>query len=94
MKGYVYLLHFEEPYYHAQHYLGWSMSPFERFQRHIIRCEQPLIRAVITAGISIEIVRIWDDVDRHFERRLKKRRNHPRLCPVCCNGGNGNACKR
>jgi hypothetical protein len=38
---------------------------------------------VMQAGIEFKIVRIWDDVDRDFERKLKKRKNAKYLCPNC-----------
>jgi hypothetical protein len=37
---------------------------------------------VSQAGIGVDLVRTWPG-DRSFERRLKRRHNSPRLCPVC-----------
>jgi hypothetical protein len=34
-------------------------------------------------GINFTVVRTWNG-DRRLERRLKNRKNSPRLCP-CCN---------
>jgi hypothetical protein len=34
------------------------------------------------AGIGVDLVRTWPG-DRSLERRLKRRHNSPRLCPLC-----------
>lgn len=79
----VYILHFSEPLSHAQHYVGFSTAPETRLQRHITRMEQPLIRAVLAAGITIKLARVFPGTDRNFERRLKNRKHTARYCPIC-----------
>lgn len=83
MKGTVYLYHFSRPYKHAQHYIGWTNDTKKRDLRHRRLGGSKLLRAVRLAGIQIHIVREWHDVDRHFERRLKRRKNSRFLCPIC-----------
>lgn len=84
MSGTVYLLHFETPYEHAQHYLGFSKVLHERLELHRQgRSRVPLIRAVVDAGIKMTLVRTWESKDRHFERKLKNGGHLRRLCPVC-----------
>lgn len=83
----IYLVHFERPYKHARHYLGYTGLPLrERFRRHISNAKQrrgsALMRAVINAGIAFKVVRVWNNGDRHGERR-KKHDSHARRCPVC-----------
>jgi hypothetical protein len=34
-------------------------------------------------GIGFDVVRIWEDGDKNFERKLKNRKNSPKLCPIC-----------
>jgi hypothetical protein len=82
MRG-VYLLHFDEPYRHAQHYLGYSDDIVRRVDKHLAgRSMQPLILAVLRAEIGISLVRVWPDAERGQERRLKNR-SSSRLCPLC-----------
>ena len=42
-----------------------------------------LIEAVIRSGGSFALARTWPDTDRTFERRLHRRKESPRLCPLC-----------
>ncbi len=76
--GTIYLLHFEVPYHHAQHYLGWSEHPEERWADH----RAHLMVAIRRAGISFTVVRTWQG-DRHLERRLHKRHDNRSMCPIC-----------
>jgi hypothetical protein len=84
--GTVYLIHIEPPYRHAKHYLGFTYaddSPKKRFDRHVAGRGSPLIKAALEAGSSVEVVRVWKNVDRTLERTLKLRKNTPTLCPIC-----------
>jgi hypothetical protein len=81
--GTVYLLHFDGPYLHAKHYLGWSENGWaERIAAHIIGKGSPLVRAAVAIGANIVLARTWQGVDRNFERRLKKH-GKARICPLC-----------
>lgn len=82
--GTVYLIHFDRPFHHAQHYLGWSENVSQRFAEHLSGTKgSRLLLAVRQAGIPFKIVRTWPDTDRNFERRLHNARHNRRLCPVC-----------
>lgn len=79
----IYLLHFERPYFHARHYIGFAEHDVEqRIETHRRGNGARLLRAVASARIKFSIVRTWEG-DRHFERRLKRRKKSWRLCPVC-----------
>lgn len=82
MSGTVYLLHFERPVHHAQHYLGWTENLDRRLSEHGTREGSPLVAAAAALGIPFELVRTWDG-DRHLERRLKDGANARYLCPKC-----------
>jgi hypothetical protein len=41
-----------------------------------------LLAAVAAAGIGFTVARTWPG-GRELERRLKRRHNSPRLCPIC-----------
>jgi predicted GIY-YIG superfamily endonuclease len=81
--GTVYLLHFERPYQHARHYLGWSADLEARLAEHRAARGSPLIRAAAASGIGFLVARTWPG-DRRAERRLHRVKNSPaRLCPIC-----------
>jgi predicted GIY-YIG superfamily endonuclease len=81
--GTVYLIHFDRPYHHARHYIGYTDDMDARLARHHAGNGSKLLAAVRKAGIEYEMVRTWEGVGRDFERELKNQKNAPRLCPVC-----------
>lgn len=84
--GTCYLIHICPPYKHARHYLGWTQADNtgqRRFDRHKAGNGSPLIKAALQAGSSCTISRLWHNVDRNFERKLKNRKESPYLCPLC-----------
>lgn len=85
VDGTIYLLHFDRPFGHAAHYLGWA-SPGNlsfRLAHHGGPSGANLMRHVAEAGIGWTLARTWAG-DRHRERRLKVRGGHTRKCPLCC----------
>jgi hypothetical protein len=82
-QGTVYLLHFRSPYRHARHYLGYCAGDVAiRVAAHQAGQGARLLAVVSAAGIGVDLVRTWPG-DRSVERRLKRRHNSPRMCPVC-----------
>lgn len=86
-KGYVYLLHFDEPYYHAKHYVGSTDDIEQRLIRHKNGNGARLIKVISDAGISFRLAKLWtfDNIKeaRLFEKALKHMKNTPRYCPEC-----------
>ena len=87
--GIIYLLHFDQPYKHARHYMGWAMDQEHleaRLDRHRRgKSKVALMRAVANARIGFRVARTWEGtLDR--ERQLKKWKMTPRLCPLCTYG--------
>lgn len=84
-KGSCYLLHFDKKLSHSQHYLGWTK--FEdvaiRVNSHRAGRGAIILKAACKAGIKFDVVKTWADVDRNFERKLKRSNNLKRFCPVC-----------
>lgn len=82
----VYLIHFHRKYHHAGHYLGFVDGGDEELQarldRHRAGTGARLMEVITGAGITWEVTRTWIG-SRRFERRLKKRKNAAKLCPVC-----------
>jgi hypothetical protein len=88
----VYLLHLSEPMPRGQsprgvrlwtrHYLGYASRLDERLQHHAAGSGARLLAVARERGIGFECVRTWNG-GRDLERRLKRQKNAPRLCPVC-----------
>jgi predicted GIY-YIG superfamily endonuclease len=77
-----YLLHFDRPIYRAQHYLGWATNIDRRVAQHSRGKGARLVAQALAAGISVDLVRVWPEVDRAEERSLK-RRGPKGQCPRC-----------
>jgi len=78
----VYLLHFDRPYRHARHYLGYAADLDARLKRHKAGNGARLLQVVMDTGISWVLARTWPG-GRDVERKLKRQKNSPRLCPIC-----------
>lgn len=79
----VYLIHFDRPLGHAQHYIGFTDNLQQRLHDHEATCKgSKLLQAVRAAGIHFRVVRTWEG-DRGLERRLKNQKKARLLCPVC-----------
>jgi predicted GIY-YIG superfamily endonuclease len=98
MSAACYLLHFDRPYRHAQHYLGWAEDVARRLAEHQAgRAQCRLTGAAAAAGVRFVAARVWDG-GRDVEARLKRRASkqpHPdgrrtgsasswrSRCPIC-----------
>jgi hypothetical protein len=72
----------------ARHSLGYADGEVsDRIAQHCAGRGSPLIAAVIRAGGTVTVERTWPNVDRSFERALKRRKETPRLCPRCVGAG-------
>ena len=78
----MYLLHFRPHYKHARHYLGYSTDVAARLGEHQRGAGARLTQVAVANGTVLELVRVWKG-DRKVERRLKRRKNTPLLCPLC-----------
>jgi predicted GIY-YIG superfamily endonuclease len=81
----VYLIHFDEKFYHAQHYIGYSADKLfdKRIEHHKKGTGSSLMRAIMKAGIGWNVVRTWSNEDGNFERKLKNRKKASGICPIC-----------
>ena len=82
MPNTVYLLHFDTPLHHAQHYMGFTDNLEARLLHHRGGTGARLMEVLREHNIGFSLVRTWDG-DRNKERRLKKWKNGRQLCPVC-----------
>jgi len=86
MSG-VYLLHFDKPFGHARHYLGYTEDddPSRRVQEHLSGGHRanPLVKAAVAAGRKVELAHFIPGADRTFERKLKNWGGKAKWCPLC-----------
>jgi predicted GIY-YIG superfamily endonuclease len=85
-RFFVYLLHFNEPLLqkkgkYAGHYIGLTNNVAKRLGTHAAGNGNGLVKAAMARG-KVVVVRLWEQ-DGHFERKLKRRKNARRLCPIC-----------
>lgn len=80
--GTVYLIHFDRPYKHARHYLGWASDLDARLADHAAGHGARLLAVVRTAGIGWRLARTWTG-SRQRERQLKRQGGASRCCPLC-----------
>jgi hypothetical protein len=80
----VYLLHFDRPYFHAQHYLGSTNNLPLRLLLHLRgHSGVHLLRAVRAAGIQWTTARVWFNGGRALEAKFKRAKRNRDLCPIC-----------
>ena len=91
MAGYVYLLHFDTPYQHVRHYLGYTVNVDQRLAMHAAGRGARLLEVLKAEGITLD-GGMGAGRDRALERRLKDRHEGPRLCPIC-NPKGGASCQ-
>lgn len=85
--GTIYLIHFDKPLRHAQHYIGYvnssKRSVTKRMSRHKKGNGAKILKHITSLGIGWTKVRIWEKVTRNDERILKNRTYSKKMCPVC-----------
>jgi predicted GIY-YIG superfamily endonuclease len=82
--GVVYLIHFDRPYKHARHYMGFTRDGGldQRLAAHAAGRGARLMEVIDEAGITWRLARTWENAARRDERRMKGRGLAP-LCPIC-----------
>lgn len=81
-SGTIYLIHFDTPYKHAKHYLGWTTDLSARLVAHASGDGSRLMSIVNGAGITWRLARTWTGT-RYRERQLKRQGGKARMCPAC-----------
>jgi predicted GIY-YIG superfamily endonuclease len=84
-RGTIYLLHFDTPYKHAKHYIGWTLDLDRRIEEHQAgnTASGRLMAVIAQAGIKFQLARVWTEATRSYERSLKRRGGASRICPLC-----------
>jgi len=80
--GVVYLLHFDQAYKHARHYIGWTPDLLHRLDQHASGHGARLVAVIWQAGIGFTCVRICEGT-RRTERAIKNHGGAVRFCPAC-----------
>jgi predicted GIY-YIG superfamily endonuclease len=80
--GVIYMLHFDQPYKHARHYVGWTDDLFDRLDHHANGTGARLVAVIWHAGIGFTLVRICEGT-RRTERAIKNAGGAVRYCPAC-----------
>lgn len=85
----VYLLHFDRPYRHARHYVGYADDGklHQRIDAHYNATpgdgkNHRLMQVIRAAGISFTLARVWPGANRQKEKAIKKS-SRARACPLC-----------
>lgn len=81
--GTVYLLHFDQPYKHARHYLGWTSDLDQRLADHAAGTGARLLAVLKAHGIGFQLARTWSPATRGRERQIKNQGGASRCCPLC-----------
>lgn len=81
----VYLLHFNSPIHHVQHYLGSTQAGRleQRMFEHASGRGAALTAEAVKRGIGWSISASWITDGRELEQRLKRIRKYSRRCCVC-----------
>lgn len=73
-----YLLHFNEPVGHAEHYLGWALDMGRRIREHQKGTSGARIpTAASNRGIGFVVARVWIGATRGDEMRLHGKSRRP-----------------
>ncbi len=82
--GTIYLLHSGQPYKHARHYTGWTLTAnlAARLASHQRGNGARLIAVIRHAGIGFSLARTCPG-DRSKERAIKRAGGATRYCPLC-----------
>lgn len=81
----VYLLHLDRrvnPDHPARHYMGSAKKLLARLDKHCFNPDARLMQVAKERGIGFALARTWPG-GREVERKLKRRKEGPRLCPIC-----------
>jgi hypothetical protein len=86
----IYVVHFERPYKHATHYIGYCADSGhdDRWARHLSGRGARLLKAVHESGIGMEVTAVLPG-DRTVERRLHQiqaaapSKGLRSICPLC-----------
>ena len=77
--GVIYMLHFDQPYKHAKHYVGWTADLLDRLDTHAAGHGARLVAVIWQAGIGFTLIRVCEGTRQHRARHQERRRRAPVL---------------
>ena len=77
--GVIYMLHFDRPYRHARHYVGWTADLLDRLDQHAAGHGARLVAVIWHAGIGFTLIRICEGTRAHRTRHQERGRRGPVL---------------
>ncbi len=77
----------DNPHGHASHYIGWAVDHLDRDKVHRTGNGCAMLRWCVANGVDFHVTRVWENVTRDFERKLKRFKNAKKLCPDCSGSG-------
>lgn len=90
MASGVYVIHFDTPLHHAQHYVGSSDNIERRLMEHAKGNGARLLQVLREKAIGWKVtLTIETDTPRELERQIKRQKNGRKMCPMC--NGKGEA---
>lgn len=77
----VYILEFDRPMHHAKYYIGYCNEGKLDARMHYHRSKRGarITAAAVEQGIGFNVIYTFPGADRNFERKLKNRKNTPKL---------------
>lgn len=81
-------MHFDTPIGNknqlARHYLGYAKNLNNRIKEHKNGTSGARLMEVChERKVTFQLARVWPDGNKDLERKLKRRKNAPLLCPIC-----------
>jgi hypothetical protein len=89
----VFLLHFDPPYRHARHYLGYAVGTgrghdyARRIARGVALGPHELVQAAQWNECTITVADVWPGEGRALQRRLRAQGGLSRHCRLCRESG-------
>lgn len=81
VSGWLYLIHFDEPYKHAKHYTGWTTDVPARLRAHATGNGARLMEVITEAGITWRLTKVIPGT--RTNERSRKGTGARRWCPAC-----------
>ncbi len=85
--GWLYVLHFDDPLCHAQHYLGSTRNPTERWIAHATGNGARLTEVLHDRNLQWTVAAVFQTLPGidHLaaERHAKRQKNTAIYCPIC-----------
>lgn len=81
----IYIIHFDQPFHHARHYVGYCQEGglTTRIDQHRSGTGSVLLRHLNEVGITWRVVNLIHGGDRVMERTIKRTNHVNRWCPFC-----------